>query len=668
MTAGSLRIWSTLPDKCSCAALAVQRNINTNYTGACPSEQHAENTSGLRADTSVTVRNYLARHAVHSASFDAAERGDPPKCHPETRLVVQDSLVAWRNNPKAGPVRLISGWAGTGKTTIAQTMAEYWARQGQLGGSFFFSTSSLERSTTERVYETIFHQFLQRFGANMDVGHLLGAPIVWDEVVGALVSTLPSLPLPVVIVIDGLDECRLTTEQVLLLRGILGSLDKLGSIKFLISCRPERHLENVFREFAEKLGPSYDIYLGQSAEDNDDIRTFFRVSFDRICQDRRQDEAMSITDGPWPSQEEVEELVDWASGQFIFAETVVRFVDDENEDPVEMLDLVLEHRTSSFGAIDQLYIVILNRVGEKLDKCDKPLQRRQLMQNLILHIKYEPSSSLAIAEFWFEKEVTINILVKHLRALLVRPTTNARGQVSQNLIQFRHKSFDDFLARPSAPHPFSLSEMNPVSKFFFSLRMHAREAASGPDIWVFRGSQQLGYAFLRCHDYPPTIFPYEEEARRLHQAMVPIAMAVDRFIREWKEWEDLRTISFPILKFLLWLRIISYSLLSDPSAAFYGSIKALIPGCPSLNRLLSLISLGLGFNEIGIRRFSWWVRLGGSVAVVVEDESEEVDEVDIEEGRDLSVLVTFSFRFGWGVELGVDSGIVKRLAEVEAPV
>ncbi|TFK62347.1 hypothetical protein BDN72DRAFT_735502, partial [Pluteus cervinus] len=79
---------------------------------------------------------------------DASERGDPPKCHPDTRIAVQDSLKAWRSDRAAGPIRLISGWAGTGKTTVAQTMAEHWAKEGQLAGSFFFSRSSEERSDT----------------------------------------------------------------------------------------------------------------------------------------------------------------------------------------------------------------------------------------------------------------------------------------------------------------------------------------------------------------------------------------------------------------------------------------------------------------------------------------------------------------------------------------
>ncbi|TFK59840.1 hypothetical protein BDN72DRAFT_851014 [Pluteus cervinus] len=616
------------------APYSVINNTINNF----PSSSARASGTKRRSPRHVELQRFLAATAVKSVSFDAADRGDPPKCHPDTRIAVQDSLAAWRSNREAGPVRLISGWAGTGKTTIAQTMAEYWAKRGQLAASLFFSRSSKERSETDWVDTTILHQFFQISGVDVDIGDF-SQVFIWDIFVRVLVSASHSLPQPLVIVIDGLDECSTTNKQVHLLRKILNSLDKLGSsTKFLISCRPERHLEDVFNEFAPKLGSSYRIYLGQSAEDNDDIRTFLRVSFDRICQHRRQDGAMSITDGPWPSQEEIEELVDRASGQFIFAETVVRFVDDETEDPVEMLNLVLEQRTPSFAAIDQLYIVILNRVEEKLNENRKPPELRQLMQNLILHVNHAPSSSLTVAEFWFDKVVTINILVKHLQAVLVRPT-DAHGQDSQSLIQFRHKSFHDFLARPSAPHSSSFSEMNPVSKFFLSLRMHARKAAS---CWVFQGSQQLGYVFLRCGDHPPAVFLYEEEARRLHQAyaqhrptfrgciclpqlepmisnsdmhgvqafkscggddciinsdlltlcrMLMVATSVDRFIREWEEREVFRPFSLPILKFILWFRVILYGLLSDPSSAAYGTIRALMSRSSALSRQARCIAV-----------------------------------------------------------------------------
>ncbi|TFK62344.1 hypothetical protein BDN72DRAFT_395449 [Pluteus cervinus] len=610
---------------------AVFNNTINNFSSS------SERATKRRSAEDARVRAHFANYAVKGASFDAAERGELPKCHPDTRTAVQNSLIAWRGNRTAGPVRLISGWAGTGKTTIAQTLAEYWAKQGQLGGSFFFSRSSGARSETGLVATTLLHQFLQTFGADMDLGSNTRSG-AWDTLVELLVSTSPSLPQPVVIVIDGLDECSSTDRQVSLLRQILSSLDRLGSsIKFLISCRPERHLENIFNEFAPKLGSSYRIYLGQSPEDNDDIRTFFRVSFDRICQDRRNDGAMSITDGPWPSQEEVEELVDRASGQFIFAATAIRFVDDETEDPVEMLNLILERRTSSFSAIDQLYVVILDRVVKKLDQNKKSLELRELMHNLILHINHQPSSPRTIADFWFEKEVTINILVKHLQALLVRNTTTH----SEDLIQFRHKSFHDFLARPSESHPFSLVEMNPVSRFFFALRTHSKEVAYRPRGWALQPSQWLGYTFYCCDDHPPAVFPYEE-ARRLHQAYVQdratfrgciclprleaaildihalrtikscgqddcvinsdlltlcqrILIPIDDFTREWEKRDCLRTISFNILKFLLWLRVILYSLVSDPSFALYESIQALLSGCSSSTHLVRHIAIVNGF-------------------------------------------------------------------------
>ncbi|TFK61467.1 hypothetical protein BDN72DRAFT_965142 [Pluteus cervinus] len=613
-------------------------NNTINNVSSSSTSKRARRTK-RRSAKDARVRVLLTQYAVH-ASFDAAERGNPPKCHPDTRIAVQDSLIAWRSNPAAGPVRLISGWAGTGKTTIAQTMAEYWAREGQLAGSFFFSRSSNERSKTGLAPATILHQFLEIFGADVDVGHLSIFGITWPRLVDVLVSISSSLPQSLVIVIDGLDECSNAIDQISLLSDILRSLGRLGSsIKVLISCRPERHLENLFNNFAPQLGSSYHIHLGQSEKDKNDIRIFLRVSFDRICQDRRKDGAMSLKDGLWPSQKEIEELVDRASGQFIFAATVVRFVDDENEDPVEMLNLVMEQRTSSFEAIDQLYLVILEQVGMTLDTSEKSLERRQLMQNLILHVNYEPSSSLLVTDFWFAKEVTINILVKHLQALLVcNPTTH--DQDSENLIHFRHKSFHNFLARPSTPHSFSLSEMNPVSKFFFSLRTQTRKAAYRPGGWVLQPSQWLGYTFFCCGDHPPTIFSYEEEARRLHRAYVQdrptfrgcicipqldaamldihalrtfkscgqddcvidlglltlcsvIAIPVNYFTREWDRREHLRTISFRILISLLWLRVMLYSLLYDPSTAFYGTVQALISRSSCLNwqaRCLAVIN------------------------------------------------------------------------------
>ncbi|TFK64599.1 hypothetical protein BDN72DRAFT_774396, partial [Pluteus cervinus] len=77
--------------------------------------------------------------SFHTVTWVAAKRGAPTSLHSSSILCAQKSLCTWSNDPYASPVRWISGWAGAGKTTVAQKMAEYWAKQRRLAGSFFFS-------------------------------------------------------------------------------------------------------------------------------------------------------------------------------------------------------------------------------------------------------------------------------------------------------------------------------------------------------------------------------------------------------------------------------------------------------------------------------------------------------------------------------------------------
>ncbi|KAJ7288623.1 hypothetical protein C8J57DRAFT_1116197, partial [Mycena rebaudengoi] len=66
---------------------------------------------------------------------------------------------------------------------------------------------------------------------------------------------------------------------------------------------------------------------------------------------------------PWPSDADLDRLVQSASGQFIYAATVLKFVDDEYSHPFERLRLVLNitaSDTSIFSDLDALYTFILS--------------------------------------------------------------------------------------------------------------------------------------------------------------------------------------------------------------------------------------------------------------------------------------------------------------------
>jgi hypothetical protein len=67
---------------------------------------------------------------------------------------------------------------------------------------------------------------------------------------------------------------------------------------------------------------------------------------------------------PWPSPEILETLVQNSSGYFIYASTVIKFIDDEYSRPPKQLELVLQNLVppdseSPFKALDKLYIQIL---------------------------------------------------------------------------------------------------------------------------------------------------------------------------------------------------------------------------------------------------------------------------------------------------------------------
>jgi gluconate kinase len=79
-----------------------------------------------------------------------------------------NEIKDWAENPDKSPVFWLNGLAGTGKSTIAQTIAERVFAEGQLGASFFCSRDVEDRSSLQLqsnpdvVYESLQDQ-MQKF-------------------------------------------------------------------------------------------------------------------------------------------------------------------------------------------------------------------------------------------------------------------------------------------------------------------------------------------------------------------------------------------------------------------------------------------------------------------------------------------------------------------------
>ncbi|KAF7348929.1 putative nwd2 protein [Mycena venus] len=69
---------------------------------------------------------------------------------------------------------------------------------------------------------------------------------------------------------------------------------------------------------------------------------------------------------PWPSPQTLKILIERSSGYFVYAATVIKFVDDKYFWPYQQLDIIIQSLPldleSPFAALDQLYIQILKGV------------------------------------------------------------------------------------------------------------------------------------------------------------------------------------------------------------------------------------------------------------------------------------------------------------------
>ncbi|KAF9460657.1 hypothetical protein BDZ94DRAFT_1116679, partial [Collybia nuda] len=95
------------------------------------------------------------------ASHDSQARHPPPRCVPGTRLDTLKEIFDWiaLGNEQ---ILWISGPAGTGKTAIAQKIAEACAKNSTLAGSFFFYQGATGRDSAEHLIPSIVHQLAMR--------------------------------------------------------------------------------------------------------------------------------------------------------------------------------------------------------------------------------------------------------------------------------------------------------------------------------------------------------------------------------------------------------------------------------------------------------------------------------------------------------------------------
>ena len=110
----------------------------------------------------------LAADAAVLNGFRQAQRAEyrhsnHTGCLKGTRSAILDEIELWTRDPLQPPVYWLNGLAGTGKSTIARTIAERIFADGRLGASFFCSRDFEDRRNIQLIFPTLAVQLARNY-------------------------------------------------------------------------------------------------------------------------------------------------------------------------------------------------------------------------------------------------------------------------------------------------------------------------------------------------------------------------------------------------------------------------------------------------------------------------------------------------------------------------
>jgi hypothetical protein len=341
--------------------------------------------------------------------------------------------------------------AGTGKSTIAQTIAESLFADGRLGASFFCSRDFGDRSNLHFIFPTLAVQLARRYTEfrSIFVPLVRSDPgIVYeslcDQMNKLIVQPLKELSISTVIVIDALDECK-DEEPASAILSVLGQfVSQIPKVKIFVTGRPEPRIREGFRlPLLAQLTDVFVLHEVESGRVNSDIRLFFKHRFSELARRRR-----GLDD--WPTEGQLDQLCDRAAGLFVYAVATIRSIDHKNNSPRKQLDRLLQSPESSVfegktkftenTTLDSLYTSILEEAfGDNYPE-DDPKVRSVIGAVILAANPLSPSAIATLLGFDVEE---VFPLLSSVHSLLM-----LQEDVDQPVLPF-HKSFPDFIVDPT---------------------------------------------------------------------------------------------------------------------------------------------------------------------------------------------------------------------------
>ncbi|KAG6829936.1 hypothetical protein H0H87_009696 [Tephrocybe sp. NHM501043] len=394
-----------------------------------------------------------ARDALH----DYINR---PMCSEGTREGVLKQIMRWVKNENGHQIYWLNGGAGTGKTTIALTVADMLAKDPTIfSASFFCSRESESRSDARLIFPTFAYLFVRCdvqlrnrivrvIRESPDIGHALPKEQLTKLLVKPLRRVYTSTQRPIVLVLDALDECTGGRAPETILTALALEIKLVPFLKVFVSSRSNASTNDAFSNKA--LRQRREVFVLHDVEKDvvdADIRDYMMERLTKKATLRQ-----ISTHPPWPPPELVGKLVRMAGGLFIFASTVCEFIEARGDLEFRLKEITARP-VHEYTGIDGLYREILEYAIAQFPGQTTVDHCRSIIGTIIL--LQDPLSSYDISQLLHLPPKHIQGILGDLQSVLSVPDS------LDGTIRTLHASFPDFISTKSRCLPGMYVEPTP---------------------------------------------------------------------------------------------------------------------------------------------------------------------------------------------------------------
>ena len=440
-----------------------------------------------------TVMEFLKQKIASAALHNCAARGDPPQCHPDTRVAIRKKIMDWAQDPAGkSSFMWLSGPAGSGKSAIGHTIADTCKI---LAATFFFSGVAAEYHETAfvptLVYQIAQHmpgfreeiaQVLENNPAIFDLAldtqitHLLVQPL--DKIYAAMDHEMHPKPEPMLVILDGFEECGDVKLQVRILSALCrAAKDAHIPLRFLVISRPTLNLRLVFTkgekgEKGENTSSQTEmIFLDDNHDPDTDIRTFLNSKF----EDTLSILSLDANEKNRSSESDIEMIVQKSSGQFMYASSVIRYLESAPYNIMDRWQICLgraapaSNKDKPFADLDSMFLKIFTSISVGVRDTLLEMLAILLLPNIAL-------TESQLMEFMHVDKENATIVLHALHSLVSIPSLN--NPLGQR-IHFFHASLCDFLRDQSRSKEFFIEV---PSRYYSAIVRRSLENLISPNI------------------------------------------------------------------------------------------------------------------------------------------------------------------------------------------